>query len=222
MKKVLQISLTFLCICISSGALLVAQETGNELTGDPVKNDINSFQFVPGIIDSLNVSDPVPQYFNYNTNGSNNSFPFNISSGKDVQLLYLPGDFNQPTPAPAGNITSISFRIADTYPLGPWTYTDLTIKMGQSTITSFTTGAFYSPLTIVYYRASVSLTGVPGQWMTIPLDTPFPYDPAKSLIVDLGHCGAPGATGFSMCYTNGTGNRRILVGGRMSVCLLKL
>jgi len=58
----------------------------------------------------------VPQYYNYNTNGSNNSFPFSISTGKDVQLLYLPGDFNQPTPAPGGNIASISFRIGDTYP----------------------------------------------------------------------------------------------------------
>ena len=33
-----------------------------------------------------------PQYYNYNTNGSNNSFPFGIAAGKDVQLLYLAGD----------------------------------------------------------------------------------------------------------------------------------
>ena len=214
MKKVLRVILTFMYLPIFPGALLVAQETANGGTGDPEKNAINSFQFVPAIIDSLNLINDEPQYFNYNTNGSNNSFPFNIADGKDIQLLYLPGDFNQPTPAPAGNITSISFRIADFYPLGPWTYSYLTIKMGQSTITSLTAGAFYAPLTTVYYRTAVSLTGVSGQWMTISLDTPFPYDPAKSLIVDLGQCGAPGATGFSMCYTNGTGNRRIWsVGG---------
>jgi hypothetical protein len=111
-----------------------------------------------------------PQYYNYNTNGSNNSFPFNIDAGKQVQLLYLPGDFNQPAPAPPGNITSISFRIGDTYPLGPWTYTDFT--------------------------------------MTITLDTPFPYDPTQSLIVDVGQCAVPGATGFSACFTNLTENRR--------------
>jgi hypothetical protein len=156
----------------------------------------------------------LPEYYNYNTNGSNNSFPFNIPGGKDVQLLYLAGDFNQPSPAPAGNITSLSFRIGDTYPLGPWTYTDLTIKMGQSNITSFTSGSFYTgSLTTVYYRASVSLTGIPGDWMTITLDSPFAYDPAQSLIVDIGQCDVIGATGFSACFTNLTGNRRIWSAG---------
>ena len=159
------------------------------------------------------MSDPL--YYNYNTNGSNNSFPFNISGGKDIQLLYLPGDFNQPIPAPAGNITSISLRIADSYPLGPWTYTDLTIKVGQSAITSFPAGSFYTgTLTTVYYRSSVLLSAPGGSWLTIDFDTPFAYDPAQSLIVDIGHCLAPGATGFSACFTTLTGNRRLWsVGG---------
>jgi hypothetical protein len=151
----------------------------------------------------------VPFYYNYSTNGYNNSFPWNIASGKEVQLLYLQGDFNQPSPAPAGNISSISFRIADTYPLGPATYTDLTIKMGQSTITSFTAGSLYTgTLTTVYFRASVTLTGIAGEWMTIPLDTPFPYDPAQSLIIDIGQCDVTGGQGFSSCFTNATDNRR--------------
>jgi hypothetical protein len=156
-----------------------------------------------------------PQYYNYNTNGSNNSFPFNIAGGKEVQLLYLPGDFNQPAPAPSGNITSVSFRIGDSYPLGPWTYTDFTIKMGQTSITSFVAGSFYAgTLTTVYYRASVSLSATGGSWLTITLDSPFPYDPTQSLVIDLGQCGVPGATGFSACFTTLTGNRRIWsVGG---------
>ena len=155
-----------------------------------------------------------PQHYNYNTAGSANSFPFNIATGKDIQLLYLPGDFNQPTPAPAGNITSVGFRISDSYPLGPWTYTNFTIKMGQSNITSFTSGAFYSPLTTVYSKASVSLSAGAGDWLSITLDTPFPYDPTQSLIVDIGQCAVPGAVGFSACYTTLTDNRRIWsVGG---------
>jgi hypothetical protein len=150
-----------------------------------------------------------PQYYNYNTNGNNNSFPFNMSAGKQVQLLYLPGDFNQPSAAPAGSLASISFRIGDTYPLGPWTYTDLTIKMGQASITDLTGGDFYTgPLTTVYYKASVLLSASGGTWLTIPLDTPFAYDPTQSLIVDVSQCGAPNATGFSACFTTLTGNRR--------------
>lgn len=156
-----------------------------------------------------------PQYYNYNTNGSNNSFPMNLAAGKEVQLLYLPGDFSQPTPAPAGNIVSLAMRIGDSYPINGWPYTDMTIKMGQSTITSFTTGAFYpGSLTTVYYRASVTITALGGTWLTFLLDTPFPYDPTQSLIIDMGQCGATGATGFSACFTTISGNRRLWsVGG---------
>jgi hypothetical protein len=150
-----------------------------------------------------------PQYYNYSVGGSANSFPFNIAAGKEVQLLYLPGDFNQPTAAPTGSITKVSFFIHESYPLGPWTYTDLTIKMGQSAITSFDAGTFYTgSLTTVYSKASVSLAGTAGQWMTIPLDTPFPYDPTQSLIIDVAQSGAEGAAGFSMSFTSLTGNRR--------------
>jgi hypothetical protein len=168
---------------------------------------ISILLIIAGLNDSVIAQ--TPQYYNYSINGSNNSFPTNIAAGKEVQLLYLAGNFNQPTPAPAGNIISIALRIADAYPLGPWTYTDFTIKMGQSAITTFATGTFYTgTLTTVYYRASVSLTGAAGQWMTITLDSPFAYDPTQSLIVDIGQCAVPGASGYSMCYTASTGIRR--------------
>ncbi len=157
-----------------------------------------------------------PQYYNYNTGGSgSNSFPFNITGGKDVQLLYLPGDFNQPTPAPAGVIVSVSFFISPSYALGPWTYSNFTIKMGQSNITSFTSGSFYpGSLTTVYTKASVTLSAAAGTWLTLLLDTPFTYDPTQSLVVDVGQCGVPGATGFSASFTTLSGNRRLWsVGG---------
>jgi hypothetical protein len=167
------------------------------------------------LLAGLNVSVTAqPQYYNYNTSGSANSHPFNLAGGKEVQLLYLAGDFNHPTPIPAGNITRIFFRINDAYPLGPYTYTDFTIKMGQSGITSFSAGSLYTgTLTTVYYRASVSLTGIAGQWMEILLDTPFPYDPTQSMILDVGQCGAPGATGYSSCFTTFPENRRIYSAG---------
>jgi hypothetical protein len=193
-------------------AMLVVGFSSGQIAGIPIDDGTS-----PDSKNGIDKTEPngnrgtlsLPEYYNYNTNGSNNSFPFNIESGKDVQLLYLPGDFNQPSPAPAGNIASISIRIADTYPLGPWIYNNLTIKMGQSTITAFNPGAFYTgALTTVYYRTSVPLTGIPGDWMTITLDTPFAYDPAQSLIIDIGQCGAIGAQGFSACFTSLTGNRR--------------
>lgn len=157
----------------------------------------------------------LPDYYNYNITGSANSFPFNISAGKDVQLLYLPGDFNQPSSAPAGKIKSLFFRINDNYPLGPWKYSNFTIKMGQSGITDFTSGNFYSgSMDTVFYRDTVTLAGIPGSWLAITLDQPFTYDPTQSLIVDVGQCGITGGSGFSASFTNLTGNRRIWsVGG---------
>ncbi|HMT11265.1 MAG TPA: hypothetical protein PKA39_06535, partial [Ignavibacteria bacterium] len=138
-----------------------------------------------------------PQYYNYNTTGATNSFPWNIVAGKQVQVLFLPGDFNQPTPAPNGNITSVSFRLAAA--LGPYTYTNVVIKMGQATgLTSFAASQWYSgTMTTVYTRASVQLGGNANEWMTITLDTPFPYDNTQSLIIDVQQCSVPGATGFS-------------------------
>ncbi len=149
-----------------------------------------------------------PQYYNSATVGSSNSFPFNQVAGKQVQLLYLPGEFSQPTPAPAGtNITSISLLCSAA--LGPYTYTDFVVKLGQSTITAFAAGDFYTgTLTTVFSRTSVVLSGAAGGWLTITLDTPYGYDPTKSLIVDIQQCGAPGASGFSSSFFNTVDNRR--------------
>ena len=156
---------------------------------------------------SANLNAQTPQYYNYNTTGSSNSFPFNISAGKQIQLLYLPGDFNQPTPAPAGSITSVSFLMYAN--LGPYTYTNLIIKMGQTTATTFSGSGWYTgQLDTVYNRASVSLSGTAGGWLTIVLDRPFVYDPTQSLIVDVQQCSASGASGYSSCYTTISGNRR--------------
>ncbi len=148
-----------------------------------------------------------PQYYNYNVTGNANSFPFNIAGGKEVQILFLAGDFAQPTPAPGGNITGLSFRLAAA--LGPYTYTNFVIKMGQTSLTTFDAGVWYTgQLDTVYSRASVSLGGNANEWMTITLDRPYNYNPSQSLIVDVNQCSAVGATGFSTGTTTLAGNRR--------------
>ncbi len=195
---------------LSSGPWMSPVVTAVNVTGNAVQTVDAGATYLPILYNTFAQGFPFvihgaesssAMYFNYNTAGTANSFPFNIATGKEVQMLYLPGDFNKPSAAPAGNITSISFMI-NLSNLGPWNYTNLTIKMGQSAVTSLTAGSFYTPLTTVYSKALVSLTGLPNEWMTIPLDTPFPYNPAQSLIVDIGQCGAPGASGFSLCFTN--------------------
>src|SRR3974377_2256171 len=72
------------------------------------------------------------QYYNYNTGGGGNAFPFNIYPGtrKTIHNLYLPGAFSSPNPAPAGNITKLYFRASSS---GSATYTSISIRMGLTT-----------------------------------------------------------------------------------------
>lgn len=158
----------------------------------------------------VDVQQSGPQYYNYNTTGNPNSYPFNMGPGKRIQTLIKAGDFNQPISAPTGLITHFYVRIS-TYPLGPATYSGLNIKMGQTTATSLPTS--FIPLTdIVYQRSSVTLTAAAGTWLEFELDTPFEYDSNKSLVVEIEQCGVTGTfSGFSLAHTTGlpiTGNGR--------------
>jgi hypothetical protein len=153
-----------------------------------------------------------PQYYNFNTGSSGNSFPFNMAGGKAVNSLFAPGEFNQPTPIPPGQkITTVYFRHSGA---GTRTYTDLRILMAQDVITTLTSATFYpGPYDTVYYNASATLTHTVGGWTSITLDHPFNYDPTKSLILFVGQCGATG-TGGSVYNTTTTGIRRVWsVGG---------
>lgn len=153
-----------------------------------------------------------PQYYNYNTGGSSNSFPFNMAAGKATNYLFLPGSINQPSPVPSGNqITKVYFRNSTT---GSRTYTNLHIMLAQSTITDLTSGAFYAgPWDTVYSAASVTISTTTGEFMGIQLDHPFAYDPTKSLIIFMGQCGATGSGG-SVYNTSVSGFKRVWsVGG---------
>ena len=134
-----------------------------------------------------------PQYYNYeNVGGSNNSFPLGQAAGKQVQWLFLAGDFNQPTPIPAGKMIT-KLYVYTTYTASA-TYTDLTIKLGQTNDVELTTGTFYTgQLDTVYYKASVSLSSTANAWMEIVLDQPFVYDNTKSLVVDISQCSMTGS-----------------------------
>jgi hypothetical protein len=152
-----------------------------------------------------------PQHYNYNVGGGDNSFPMNQPAGKMVQWLVGASEYAQPTPAlPGGSITALYLRISGTYPLGPATYTNFHVLFGQSAITTLPTGAFYTgTMDTVYRRTSVTFQAAINTWLLIPLDAPFPYNPAQSLIIQIGQCGATGTTtGFSLTHTILTGFRR--------------
>lgn len=145
-----------------------------------------------------------PMHYNFNTTTGGNAFPFSVVAGKVTQFLILPGELNQPTPAPSGMITKYYIFCAT----ASITYTNLTIKMGQSTITTLPTGVFYTdPMDTVYFNPSVTLTSTAGSFTPIVLNTPYNYDNTKSLIVEISQCGAS-ATGMSSYNTSMTGTLR--------------
>ena len=148
-----------------------------------------------------------PQYYNYTGGSLNNAFPFNTlpASGKTTQTLYLAGSFNQPAPAPSGNITKIYFQAVTS---GVTTYTQLTIKMGLTTDTDLPTAAWYTgPLTTVLDQSNYVITSTADQFFAVTLTTPFSYDAAKNLVVEITQCGYSG-TGIGVRNTSGSGLKR--------------
>jgi hypothetical protein len=147
-----------------------------------------------------------PQYYNFNTGTSLNSFPFNVTGGKAVNSLFLAGEFSQPAPLPAGNrITAVYFR---TGTAGTRAFTNLHILMAQSNIITLTTGAFYPGPYDTVFAKDTSLTSTAGGWMKVTLKNKFNYDPSRSLIMFVGQCGYTG-TGTTVYNTTGlSGIRR--------------
>lgn len=153
---------------------------------------------------SSNLQTQTPQYYNANSGGIANTIPFGSTavSGYKSQYLIGAGEYILPSPAPAGNITKLYIYMGSTG--GPATFTQLTIKMGQSAITVFPTGVPYTgQLDTVYYNVSATLSSTANTWMSITLDRPFNYNPAQSLIIEISHCGFTGS-GMSVWQTAGT------------------
>ncbi len=147
------------------------------------------------------VSEAQPTHYNHaaTTGGTTNSFPFNINSaiGKRVQWIITNGGFGLPSPAlPGNNITTVWFWANNA---GTATYTNLTVRMATvPTSTFFTTGAFYTgPMTTVRSQNTAVTPSGANTWVGIPLTTPYLYDPAMSLIIEVSHCGYTGG-GFSL------------------------
>lgn len=148
-----------------------------------------------------------PQYYNFNTAVGSNVFPFGVNpaTGKSIQTLYLPGAFNQPTPAPSGTITKIYMMAVGA---SNTTFTQLTIKMGLTTDTDLPTGAWYTTgMTTVFDQSNYNITTVADQFFVITLTTPFSYDNTKSLVVEITQCGYSGS-GFGVRNTSLSGTKR--------------
>jgi hypothetical protein len=156
-----------------------------------------------------------PQFYNFTTQGVANSFPFNQAGGKMAQWIIRAGEYSQPAPATAGNITKFYFFCAPTYPLNS-TYTQFYIRMGRSALTNLPTGQFYNgPMDTVFHRASgYNINVAASAWWEFVLDQPFAYYPDSSLIIEIGQCSSTQGTGFSAMQQSTVSQQKLYsVGG---------
>ncbi|MBV6479790.1 MAG: Ycf48-like protein [Ignavibacteria bacterium] len=157
-------------------------------------------------INSVNLN-AEPEFFNFNTAGIRSPFPINTAGGNKVQILFLPGEFRLPSPAPAGLIKSISFLLFDD--LKPVTFNEFNVKMGQIIAAALPENTWYEgALTTVCYKSQFELSGNNGEWITINFSNRFDYDPLKSLIVEISYCNASDGAGAGIASTSFTGIRQ--------------
>jgi parallel beta-helix repeat protein len=165
----------------------------------------NSLHFLLGFLFLIGTTTyaQTPQFYTGNTNSPSNSFPYAVAAGKAVQSLILPGELKGAYP---GLITKFYQQgTAST----SFTLTTCTIKMAQSTITTLP-ASIYTPLTTVYSAASVAVTSTAAGWIVFTLQTPFSYDPTKSLIIEVSQC-ASSATTYTVTNVSQSGMRRTYI-----------
>ncbi|HSI90305.1 MAG TPA: T9SS type A sorting domain-containing protein [Adhaeribacter sp.] len=126
---------------------------------------------------------PPPQFFVTGGTGSN-SFPFNTTSTKRTQFIYLPGDLPNALP---GNINRIYFKSSTTGNAG--SFADFRLRMGQTSATTFPGAGgldFFTNLTTII-SAPVYNIPAPGTDSWVPIDLPihFPIDPLQTLIIEV-------------------------------------
>lgn len=138
---------------------------------------------------------------------SNSTFLLgNLGTAPHTQSLYLPGDL---TNAVAGEITRLYYRYGTTGVANGNTLGDLLVRMGQTTATAFIGGnTFFTGLDTVLQLATFDIApGTAGDWFVIPMQTPFPFDPAQTLIVDI-HFTNSTTTNFG-CYGTANNDRKL-------------
>jgi len=146
-----------------------------------------------------------PQYSYTNTSAIGNTIPFSSGTTSNLrQYIYYPTDF---TGAPAtGTITDIYFKASAAVTPN---FTNLTIKMGTTSLTAFTTTTYLTGLTTVY-NGSYNMTSVSGNWVKVTLQNQYSYSNASNLVVEVSQTGY--SPGFSVIQTNTSPTNRSVFG----------
>ncbi len=131
-----------------------------------------------------------PPFVNGTTASPSNSFPWNTTAGKGVQTFCPAGIF---TGAFIGQIDTLWFNVTANQ-TSSWTNLEIKLQQNVSGLsTSVLTPGGVTVLSLPTFTGTSNALG----WMAIPLATPFLFNPAQSLIVDVGVCTETGSGGMS-------------------------
>jgi hypothetical protein len=145
-----------------------------------------------------------PTYYfpgsNVNYTGGSNSFPLNSTSSNKCQWLYKSTDFNS---APPGAFLITTIYIKPSTTKSSFTFSNLTIKLGNTTLTTLSSGAWLTGLTSVYNPSSVTVGTTANQWKAFTLSTPFFYS-GGNLLLEISHT-TSSSSGISLNQFSVTG-----------------
>ena len=132
---------------------------------------------------------------------SDYTFPFNNYYRNSWNEMIYPASAITET----GNIVSIGFNVA-AVPTGEYPFSTLTIYMGTTSDDVHASTASWLPmdeLTEVFSATNVPCPSATG-WMTIDLDTPFPYSGDENLVIVVSKTMATYTNALKFYYTAGT------------------
>lgn len=130
-----------------------------------------------------------PMHYNTATAGGANTFPFaNSTTSRKVTWFIPANSLLLPTPVGGGNnITKVYFQTGNvanaTYPI-----ININLKQGTGTgLVNGAGGACETGLTTCFTGVNYFVSCTTNGWMTFTLTTPFLYNPAFPLIVEVEH-----------------------------------
>ena len=150
-----------------------------------------------------------PTYFNTSTAGGANAFPFNNSAtSRKVQWFIPTGSLG--SISPGNNITDVYFQLGST---ASRTYPNFYVKLKQGTGTGLTGtagGPIEQGMVVYFWAQNYTINSTAGGWLKVTLQTPFLFNPALPLVVEVEHDGTSGTgpTVYQAVSIAGPGNGR--------------
>jgi hypothetical protein len=145
-----------------------------------------------------------PQYNNGPQGTSNNVYPLGSTTSNRVQWVCSAGDF---TGAFNGFITDLYIM---TITATTSTYTNFTVKLKEmpASFTAHTSTVWQTGMTTVFSASSFTMSNTGAQqYYKIPLQTPFMFDPTKSLVVEISQSAY--TTGITINQDASVANKRV-------------